>query len=374
MLCLIYLIANLLILVVLFLINGFKPPTFYIFLTAFILTVVLFIYLQRRMKKEFNRTNKKAQFISAFIILIIAFIIHGVSNITGTLALKKTVKMAKETGIEFEIEKIIPPPVPDEKNAAIVYMKAFEILERMNKQDREFVEGISSKTFTQDKSISIKVSDTKLKKASALLFENPDFIELFKLVEKAVSMQECRFPVNYRDGSNAIFPHLSKIDRLSRICSLRTYLLARKGDTASAWKSFNVEFSLGDCLEDEPVIISQLVRFAIDNYAMNVFQKIFPEIEKRLSPDDFRNLISSINNKNRNLSEVFAKEVSLMGGYVYGDIFKSRYKMRDNFIPFIADDCSDKPVIRGFWYIYPSYICMPISKGMLPFIFISRQM
>ncbi len=81
-------------------------------------------------------------------------------------------------------------------------------------------------------------------------------------LREAAKRPRSRFPVRYEDGFNALLPHLAKMKGATQLLALRALaeLATDQGDRALA--DLKLAFRLADGIHDEPLLISQLVRIA----------------------------------------------------------------------------------------------------------------
>ena len=82
----------------------------------------------------------------------------------------------------------------------------------------------------------------------------------------ATSRQRNRYPVHYEDGSEALLPHLTALRYFARICRLRAVARLGAGDTEGAAADTLLAYRLGESLNEDPFVISQLVRIAMDGF------------------------------------------------------------------------------------------------------------
>lgn len=82
------------------------------------------------------------------------------------------------------------------------------------------------------------------------------------LLQEASTHPQCRYPVDIGKGYAVELPHLAKIRSAARLLGCRALLSADTGDMDGAVKSLTSLFALANSLESEPILISQLVRFA----------------------------------------------------------------------------------------------------------------
>jgi len=82
-----------------------------------------------------------------------------------------------------------------------------------------------------------------------------------KLLHKGASMKACRFPVDLTKGFGVQLPHLNKFREGANLLSLEVLLRTENGEPELAVESAISSFRLAESLVNEPLVISQLVRF-----------------------------------------------------------------------------------------------------------------
>jgi hypothetical protein len=85
----------------------------------------------------------------------------------------------------------------------------------------------------------------------------------------ASARPRARFPVRYEDGFNALLPHLARMKGISQFLRLRAAAELEAGLTNEAAADVELSLRLVDLLREEPLLISQLVRIAQLNVALN---------------------------------------------------------------------------------------------------------
>ncbi|MBU1631216.1 MAG: hypothetical protein KKH49_05390, partial [Candidatus Omnitrophica bacterium] len=304
--------------------------TFYYFPTAILLTsFALFgsLLWQKAISKGIKAT--KIFFTVTGIIFGIYFVTYTILNISAGLELSKTLKQVKAQGIKMTLEDIIPPPVPDEENAALVYQKAFDLVEELNKEYKdkwEYLPWVYNTRYSFDREgIYYYNNDGKLeeltpeqKKAfSQLLFEDTDSINIFSLIEKSVDFPACRFDIKYEDGPAMLLPHIQKMRQLSRFVAFRTYLLTDEKKYQEAFNSAFVGLKLGESLKDEPFLTHQLVRIALNGIAAASFQPIISISPEEISIKDYQNLIAEIDKKENKLTKGLEAELAFINTFIF---------------------------------------------------------
>jgi hypothetical protein len=95
--------------------------------------------------------------------------------------------------------------------------------------------------------------------------------------------------LDYSKGQNMPLAHLAKLRNLGRVLSWDATVRGHDGDYGEAVEDITAGFKLGGVLKDEPILISQLVRIAIDGMCYASAQQALPP--EGVPPDLARRLI-----------------------------------------------------------------------------------
>lgn len=76
-----------------------------------------------------------------------------------------------------------------------------------------------------------------------------------------------RFPTRFADGVSMLLPHAQKLRAGARLLALQTAVHAHRGQSDAAVESVVAMFAAARSLEQEPVVVSQLVRIALNGMA-----------------------------------------------------------------------------------------------------------
>jgi hypothetical protein len=74
----------------------------------------------------------------------------------------------------------------------------------------------------------------------------------------------CRYPLDYREGFVMLLPHLAAVKGLASTIQVRALADLHLGKADKAFNELRLGFFVGDTLEQDPLLISQLVHIAMD--------------------------------------------------------------------------------------------------------------
>lgn len=169
-----------------------------------------------------------------------------------------------------ELDASYKPP-PDSENAALILTNAFaKPLLASNLADNLLVARLLP---ARGKPLS---PDDKIEFA-ALLATNKGALDL---LYQAAKLKASRYPIDLTQGAFTLLPHLSKIKSATGILATQGLILAQDGDSEDAVRAFVAAARTADSLAEEPLMISQLVRYAAWN-------ALFQRLERALNLGNF---------------------------------------------------------------------------------------
>jgi len=168
--------------------------------------------------------------------------------------LEAELEKIKAAGEPITLEEIIPPEVPDEENAALVYQQAFEKLD-LSAEDKDVLGDLLSSMARPP-----RAEAPSMEAVEQILAKNAAAIAL---LEKAAQRPKCRFPVDWEAGNAMTFPHFGKLRNCARLLPAQAVFQVTRGDATAALHTIQVGLAMCKAIRDEPTLISQLVRYAI---------------------------------------------------------------------------------------------------------------
>lgn len=206
--------------------------------------------------------------------------------------LKEELQKLKEAGIPTTIEELNLPEIPDEENGALVYKEVFKLKDSLKGKYKEIMD------YSPHQNMRTRweeVPEEKKQEVIEFILHNSEFADMYNLLEKASDM-ECRFSTN--EDYKKDIPYDNKVGAGLRDCARdladKAKIEREYGDTDKALSASLVGLKLSQSLANEPLVIYQLVRFAIDDLALReleetlnkeggsleLYQSLIDEIEK----------------------------------------------------------------------------------------------
>lgn len=172
----------------------------------------------------------------------------------------------KDRGEPLRSVDAAPAAVAESENAAPLLEKAFAL--QKSDQDEATIDAITE--FEEGRETANVALVEKHLAANA---------ESLTRTAEAVRRTKARFPVDYSQGFLTELPHLMKIKEAVSLLALRARVEARRGDGDAALETLGIALRVPRALDDEPFLISHLVRIACDGIAIDALVDVLSRSE-----------------------------------------------------------------------------------------------
>jgi len=204
------------------------------------------------------------------ITVVVLGVIYAVATAISSAKLRKAYAALEKEGRPMKQSDIIPPEVPDEDNAALLYESAFLLLKAQPAPDKNLLEYLSGLC---DKFLNESIETEELDELQKLI-EQDTVTQALSIIEDGTRRHSCRFDYDYNAGFNMLMPNLSNMRNTIRIIGVKSCLLAEAGSSDAAWQLAQTQLKLADAMRNEPILISFLVRLASINIACQTIHRI----------------------------------------------------------------------------------------------------
>ena len=163
--------------------------------------------------------------------------------------LRAEIERIKAAGEPTTIEEIIPLIPIAGNNAADVYHQAFPLLQVTQEEETNVVLPLPE-----------GMDDEWLAAARDVVAGHEPY---FGLLDRASSMPECAFPLNWYDLGNADFAQYTQMRQAARMLGLRSLVLAQDGEADEALASLRAELRVSEHTQSNGMLIGALAGWAI---------------------------------------------------------------------------------------------------------------
>lgn len=230
-----------------------------------------------------SKTKKVLKVIGKIFLSLIALIIvvYIVLNIVFSIQLRNKIAELKKQGRPMTIAEIIPAPVPDEENAAILYNKAFALMTSgdggipyiSNKEmgtKNNVIKAIEEVKSCSDMS---EWTDEQRQEIPKLIY-SAELQNIYSLLEEGSRKTKCNFNPPYEEGPGMLLPYFTPMRSAMRLLCVKALLEAEAGKNVQAFDTLLVGLKISNQLKDEPILITQLVRIACDGMIIKSIEDI----------------------------------------------------------------------------------------------------
>ena len=187
-------------------------------------------------------------------LLVLLLIVHIPATIITGLMLRRELSRIRDAGHALTTRELAPTVPAGERNAADVYQQAFDAI-RLSQDDEDALFRSAEMSESERTSLARQVLDA-----------NTDCLAL---LDEASRVPACAFPVDWDAGSEMRFPHLKEMRQAAKMLALRAEVLAAAGDLDAAIASLGAAFPIAEHAKLEPILIGQLVAYAIQGIAVS---------------------------------------------------------------------------------------------------------
>jgi hypothetical protein len=179
-----------------------------------------------------------------------------------------------------ELNEWYPAPPPGEANAADVLLAAFSKYKTWDDEKSKGLPLVDRKTDIPARNEPLSEETKKL--IAEYLADNAEAITL---LHEAAGVKHCRFPIDLTQGwLNMTSSHMSPLRKGARMLYLEALLNADNDDFEAGSDAVVAAFGLARSLKEEPVLISHLVRVAVQSVAISSLERVL----NRTSPTDHK--------------------------------------------------------------------------------------
>jgi hypothetical protein len=183
-----------------------------------------------------------------------------------------------------ELDKWYQDPTPEE-NAAPLLEKSFELLQ-LSEADTA-----SLPILGREKNLEMggPLPPAMRRRIAQLISTNQPALTA---LHQAATRKYCRFPIVTNEGGEIILPHLPKLRTSAKLLELEALFNADSSNSIAAVQAMATSFRLAHLLDQDPFVISQLVRNAIDNATCSSLERTLNTVP--LSDDQLAALLSVV--------------------------------------------------------------------------------
>jgi hypothetical protein len=204
------------------------------------------------------------------IVLVALSLIYAVATGISWAKLRSAYAALEKAGRPMEAKDVIPPDVPDDENAALLYESAMLLLKSQPAPNRNLLEYLGG---LSDKFVKGSIESDELAEFRKQI-EQDVVNQAISVLEQGAKRNSCRFEHDYNAGFNMLLPNLGGFRNIIRILGAKSCLEADEGRPDAAWNLVLIQLRFADALRNEPILISFLVRLTSIRASCETIHKI----------------------------------------------------------------------------------------------------
>lgn len=200
--------------------------------------------------------------------LVVLGLIYGLALGYGWGRLLYAYHVLNHAGRPTSLDAIIPAPVADFDNAALLYTSAIARLKA------EPVEGESLSDYLQ--SLFRQDPNEAVLQTIDQWLDSDLLKDVLDLIKQGTDRPACRFDLDYNDGFDIQMTYLKELKLMIQLMARQVERYASLGDYDQAWEQIRTMGKLAEAVRDEPFIVNQLVRTTQIKFTLNSIQSLAP--------------------------------------------------------------------------------------------------
>ncbi len=291
------------------------------------------------LKKILTRRLGKIAGLVVLALFLVFFGIYTWMNYSAGVELERELDEIRKSGAPVKLEEVVPPPVPDQENAAVIYSRAFGIIDMGTEEEQDAL----CEAEGRDNEWNKEKLKQNIRELRALTEKNKEFLGLLR---QASTLRKCRFPLDWSKGFEMTLPHLMKMRFCARLLLTDAMIKYDGGKIEEAVNSCRISLRMGKHLSQEPLFVSYLVTMSIIHITLNGIQAVLREDD--ISSPVYESLLKELDDINLETSLKKAFEGERCGGvHIYKEVMEGRFSPEKIF---------------GETSLYFSWICRPLFK------------
>jgi hypothetical protein len=189
-------------------------------------------------------------------------LVNGVLNHRASVELERAHDRLRESGAAMHLSDMVPPPARPEEDAAPIYNRAFAAMSAPIGSDvQSALQGEPEPEATPE-AIDAYLATQKM---------------VIDDLAAAVRLPRCDWRHEYGNGFAMMMPELMKMREVTRLLRLVAVRQAERGDPDGAVATAIVALGTSRALEEDPILISHLVRQACEQQTFKGLDRVLAE-------------------------------------------------------------------------------------------------
>ncbi len=227
----------------------------------------------------------------ALVVFVLAAIPWTCLNIKWGRRLQRELAALKADGMPVSPQDLIPKPIPDADNAAVVYQQVFRIPPSRwdgsgepNHPIPASPAGLGGLSHQEQRLLEeyLKAGGRDRRKQCRRLLARPQVRDTLQTLRRASQRPHSVFPVKWEAGLFALFPQFRRFRQASTLLTVQAALLAEDGRVKEAFDWCGVALRVSDHAAEQSMV-GQLVSYAMRRQLFEAMRGFLCRVQ--VSPD-----------------------------------------------------------------------------------------
>lgn len=204
-----------------------------------------------------RRTKKILIGLGVFVGILVA--IYGILLIRSTVKLRRAYADLEQAGRPMKAAEVIPEPIPEARNAAMLYQQSVTTLKELPAPKKDMLEylGRLAYSFLRDDLDANQVDEFEE------LIKREEVTSALSLLGEAMQRPECRFDRDYRAGKLEGPFQLHDLRRVAAIARAKAYHQTNASGGTHVWDVTRDQFKIVEALVSDPTMDTQFARLCL---------------------------------------------------------------------------------------------------------------
>lgn len=288
-------------------------------------------------------------------------------NAVAGARLRAALKDATDRGLPTRIEEVLPAPVPDADNAALLLNQAFLLMAGGKTEPGATLPAINEleKVRASDVRGSIPSGDAHEIRAK---LQSPEIRKILELLHRAAERSACDFGLDYSEGATLALPHLGKMRAAAHLLALEGWAMAISTDAMSAMRSVRAGLRIGGFNLSEGLLISFLVGASCDTRTLEWADVSLGYLDPGVVPmAELEALSRELADRRARIRPAFVRTVDvervIFGTWAFEGLLANRTQLSRLLAPlWDAASTSDKGLVRARALDAYAWVGRPLLK------------
>jgi hypothetical protein len=217
-----------------------------------------------------NRSWKRPSRLVPLALVLLVILAFTAYRIAARSGVKREIEAIRARGLPttlLELDKWYRV-VPASENAAIAFMDAYAL----------YVAPVSTNNPSENNKVKMVLGQPLppqlAEQVQMLLSKNRETIEE---LHKAAELKQSRYPIDMTRGFATLLPHLVNLKRMGQLLGWEAVQQSADGNKAATLKAIQSAFAVAASLDEEPILISSMVRMVILQETLRVMERVVSE-------------------------------------------------------------------------------------------------